>query len=115
MEIRRIYQPEVIEVVTPESETFDLIGLSAEQLALITLLVGYCAGESSRYCSDIYHAGRAALGIEHKERLFSYCGYNDYSHTHVVKRGNNPEQDRIRVDLYVINNVLSGRKVPKND
>lgn len=55
--------PAVTQIVTPaKPETFDLIGLTAEQLAAVTILLGICAG-NAQGIQELYNASYRALGV----------------------------------------------------
>jgi hypothetical protein len=93
-------KPAVIEtrsvVIAPATgETFDLIGLSAEQMAALFTLIGNCAG-SNRVLYPLYQQLYPALGLRNEQ-----CP----GHHHIIKHG------RLSLDSETITSVLSKRQM----
>lgn len=66
---KRKGSPEItkVVVVTPAiPETFDLIGLSAEQMAIIAILTGNCAG-TAKGVQQLYDAAYTAIGVDNDD------------------------------------------------
>lgn len=83
-------------VIAPATvETFDLIGLSAEQMAALFALIGNCAG-SNRVLYPLYQQLYPTLGL---------CNEQCPPHDSIMKNG------RLSLDAGTIADVLSKRSL----
>lgn len=91
--VAAVTRTEVITVTPATPETFDLIGLSAAQMAAVTCLLAVCAG-SATGVQSLYNAAYTALGVDN----------DDMPETHELVKAN-----RLTLSREVVERLLSKR------